>query len=311
MPTLAITGGTGFLGRHLVSECVLQGRFELRLLTRDHRAFEAPRRGNVTIFNGDLLKLESVKDFLRPGGTLVHLAYMDNANANIEASFNLINAVKQSGVRRVVHCSTAAVIGFDAKGIVTEETMPKPKGQYQRTKHRIEEILRAGLPPDVELAILRPTEIIGPGGQGLRGMIERLQYGRSCINRIYRCILKSRHFNYVSVHNVVAALILLASSPIAQRCEIYNISDDDDADNNYAAVENIINSSLNIKSEYSFDVGLPQSVLSRLFKLLPNASPPDRIYSHSKIAYLGYGKVITLRSAILEILSSELTSASS
>lgn len=303
MHTLAITGATGFLGRHLVSECMLQGRFELRLLTRNQHALRLLPKDKVTIFQGDLLNPDSLKDFLPPGGILVHLAYMDNSSANIKAIFNLIDAVKQSSVKRVVHCSTVVVVGFDAKGVVTEETISAPNGEYQQTKYRIEQILREELPPNVELAILRPTEIIGPGGQGLRGMTGRLQSGRSYINYLYHCILKSRRFNYVSVHNVVAALILLASSPITQRGEIYNISDDDDADNSYAAVENIINSNLNLKSEYSFDVGLPQSVLSRLFKLLPNASPPDRIYSHSKIAALGYRKVITLRSAISEILS--------
>ena len=40
MYTLAITGATGFLGRHLVSECILQGRLELRLLIRDQCSIE-------------------------------------------------------------------------------------------------------------------------------------------------------------------------------------------------------------------------------------------------------------------------------
>ena len=228
MHTLAITGATGFLGRHLVSECILQGQFKLRLLMRNRNAFEQLSSEKVTICEGDLLKPESLKDFLQPDSTLIHLAYMVNSlNANIEAIFNLIKAVKQSGVRRVVHCSTALVIGFHAKDVVTEETVPAPKGEYQQTKYRIEEILRAELPPHIELAILRPTEIIGPGGQGLQTMIKRLNNKRSYKYYIYHCILKHRRFNYVSVYNVVAALILLASSPIIQKGEIYNISDDD------------------------------------------------------------------------------------
>lgn len=309
MLTLAITGATGFLGRHLVSECILQGSFKLRLLMRNSNTFEYLSSDRVTILEGDLLKPESLTDFLQQDSTLIHLAYMDNdRNANIEAIFNLINAVKQSAVKRVVHCSTAVVIGFQAKGVVTEETRPAPKGEYQQTKYRIEEILRAELPPNIELAILRPTEIIGLGGRGLHTMIERLRYDRSYKNFIYHCILKCRRFNYISVHNVVAALILLASSPIIQIAEIYNVSDDDDIDNNYAAVEKIINSSLKYKNEYCVDIGLPEYFLSLLFKLLPSLSPPNRVYSHSKISSLGYRKVTTLHSAISEIVSREANS---
>lgn len=310
MHTLAITGATGFLGRHLVSECILQDRFKLRLLMRNRNAFEHLSNDKVSIYEGDLLKPDSLTDFLQPDSTLIHLAYIDNDwNANIEAVSNLIKAVKQSGVKRVVHCSTAVVIGFHAKGVVTEETMPAPKGEYQQTKYRIEEILRTELTPNVELAILRPTEIIGPGGRGLHAMIKRLHNERSYKNFIYHCILKSRRFNYVSVYNVVAVLILLASSPIMQTGEIYNVSDDDDADNNYAAVEKIIKSNLNYKHEYSFDIGLPRSFLSLLFKILPSFSPPNRVYSHTKISSLGYRKVTTLHSTISEIVSWEVNSA--
>ena len=86
---------------------------------------------------------------------------------------------------------------------------------------------------------------------------------------------------------------------------------DDDPDNNYEAVEKIIKSGLNYKHEYSFDVGLPRSFLSLLFKILPSNSPPNRVYSHSKISSLGYSKVTTLHSAISEIVSGEANSARS
>jgi nucleoside-diphosphate-sugar epimerase len=312
MPTLAITGATGFLGRHLVSECILQDRFKLRLLTRHPYEIGHLSSNKVAICEGDLLKPESFRDFLQPDSTLMHLAFKGNAwNANIEAIYNLIKAVKQSGVKRVVHCSTALVIGFRANGVVTEETRPAPKGEYQETKYQIENILLAELPPSVELAILRPTEIIGPGGQGLQSLVKRLQNGGSYKTLFYHFILKSRLLNYVSVYNVVAALILLATSPIKQMSEIYNISDDDDADNNYAAVERIINSSLDQKHANSFDIGLPRSFLSLLFKLLPSLSPPNRVYSHSKIASMGYRKVVTLQAAIYEIVSGEAINARS
>jgi nucleoside-diphosphate-sugar epimerase len=304
---LAITGGSGFLGRHLIAECIKQNSFCLRLLTRDRGRFHDLSNNVTTICEGDLLQLASLRNFLKPDITIIHLAYINNNEAaNIRATLNLVHVAKQLNVKRVVHCSTAVVIGFKAKGVVTESTVPQPRGDYQKTKYRIEEILREQLPPGIELAILRPAEIVGPGGMGLQSMIQRLRYDGSLKNFIYHFILKSRRFNYVSVYNVASALILLATTPIKQMGEIYNISDDDDADNNYESVEKIINSHLEYKHEHHVDIELPQSCLSLLFKLLPNHSPPNRVYSYSKISALGYRKVISLRAAISNLVLSEI-----
>lgn len=310
--SLAITGASGFVGRHLVAECIRHKSFRLRLLTRNTGLLHGLADDVVAICKGDLLRPESLASFLKPEVTLIHLAYSnENDAANIAATSNLVQVVRQFNVRRVVHCSTAVVVGFGAEGIITENTAPRPEGAYQTTKYRIEEILQAELPPDVELAILRPTHIIGPGGIGLRSMIRRLRHDGAVKNFLYHFILRSRRFNYVSVHNVAAALILLAATPVIQRGEIYNISDDDDADNNYGAVEKIIRSTLRYEHRPVLDIGLPQSCLSSLFRLMPNHSPPNRVYSYSKISALGYRKVTSLRPTISELVLSELNNAHS
>jgi nucleoside-diphosphate-sugar epimerase len=277
------------------------------LLTRDSAALRHLSNDRVTVCEGDLLKPSTLDGFLLPGSTLIHLAYLHRGrDANIEAAVNIARAALRSGVKRVVHCSSAVVVGFDARGVVTEDTAASPKGEYQETKYAIEQIFRRELLPYVELAILRPTEIIGAGGLGLRRMIQRLVDRPRPINAIYRVMLKARRFNYVSVQNVVAALMVLASSPLNQKADVYYISDDDDPDNNYAAVEEIINCALDVRPRHrSLDIGLPPSALSLLFKLLPGSAPPDRLYSNFKIKTLGYRKVTTLRSAILDVIAYE------
>lgn len=302
--TLAITGANGFLGRHLISRCISNNNFKLRILIRNRNSLKHLSGDKITLCEGDLLKPESLAGFLRPDSTLVHLAYMeDNHNSNLEATANLIKAVKQAGVKRVIHCSTAVIVGFRTKGVITEETKLLPEGIYQQVKYKIEKMLLNELPPEIELAILRPTEIIGPGGHGLHSMIERLYCKNYYKNFLYHCILKNRRFNYVSVYNVVASLILLASVSAAQNGDIYIISDDDDTNNNYDNVEKIINLNLNKKCEYPFNIGIPRSLLSFIFKLLPGASSPNRVYSHKKISELGYIRTISLHSAISEIVS--------
>ena len=131
---LAITGASGFLGRHLVAECVKKNSFCLRLLTRDRSHFHDLSNNVITICEGDLLQLASLRNFLKPDITIIHLAYINNNEAeNIKATLNLVHVAKQLNVKRVVHCSTAVVIGFKAKGVVTESTVPQPRGDYQKT----------------------------------------------------------------------------------------------------------------------------------------------------------------------------------
>lgn len=310
MHTLAITGSTGFVGRHFVAECLHRDDIKLRLLTRNRTVLAHLAGNRVTICEGDLLDPETLTTFLQPGCTVVHLAYLhESPDANVDAIRFLIKAATNCIVKRIVHCSTAVVVGSQANGVITEDAVPAPVGGYQQAKYRIEETLRAELSPTVDLAILRPTEIIGPGGQGLQSLIRRLQDGRSCTNLVHRSILKNRRFNYVSIHNVVAALMLLACTSVRQAGEVYQVSDDDDLDNNYTAVESIVNSVLGAHPQRPFDLGLPRSVISLLFRLLPGASPPDRVYSHAKLSSLGYRKVCTLRSAIAEVVSYELKKA--
>lgn len=259
----------------------------------------------VAVVKGDLSDPGSLEGFLREGSVLVHLAFLPGGNAaNLAAAANIAQAAVEAKVRRVVHCSTAVVVGFGARGVVNEQTPPAPKGEYQETKYGIEQLFREHLGGTVELAILRPTEIIGPGGEGLRGMIRRLQDGPEPRNSLYRLLLGNRRFNYVGVENVVNGLLLLAVTPSAQSGDVYNVSDDDDPDNRYRHVEEIIRTAIG-KGSPRRALSLPAWTLSLLFRLIPASAPPSRVYSTAKLEALGYRKTKTLRSSILDVITYE------
>ena len=299
--SLAITGATGFVGRHLLSACSARGYKDIRVLTRSREALGLPTLAGLTICEGDLLQPETLSRFLSQSPTVIHLAYLHRGKkANLTAANNLANAAIRSGVRRVVHCSTAVVVGSHARGLVTETNAEAPTDPYQETKYDIEETLRTALQSRVELAILRPTEIVGPGGAGLRRLIKRLRERSWYANRVYHTVLKHRRFNYIAVQNVVAALLLLAESPVPQQGDVYQVSDDDDSDNSYAAVEAIVNAHF-AKRQPRWDVGLPPQLLALLLRCL-STTPVSRFYSRDKIDKLGYRKSVTLREAIQDIL---------
>jgi len=261
---------------------------------------------NVEVCTGDLLNCASLEGFLKPSCTLIHLAFIGGSrDQNIQATVNIIEMAKRARIKRLVHCSTAVVVGSTKDILITEHTPPKPETDYQKTKFEIEELLRSELKGRIELAILRPTEIIGPDGQGLNRMIERLRHGSKLRNVLYHCILRERRFNFVSVHNVVSALMLLALISAPLNNEIYILSDDDDEENGYTAIESIINNHLGRKSAHALNFGIPQGLLSFLFKFRPGKPNPKRIYSHSKIKAIGYERVVNLRSAISEMMTDQ------
>jgi len=297
---ICITGATGLVGRHLLDECLRRSTFSVRVLTRDPKAFGGMPDDLARICKGDLLQPQSLADFLCPGSTLLHLAYLrPDDRENLRAGANLIEAACSANVARVVYCSTATVVGFRWRGVVSEETPVRPENAYQETKYALEQMFRDHLLPRIELAILRPTEVIGPGGRGLQTTLRRLLKGSALRNGLYRFLLHKRRLNYISVDNVVEALILLATIRAKQAGDVYFVSDDEDEDNNYRTVERLIREALGQKPAGWPRIGLPSTALRLLFRVLPGHSNPDRVYSHSKLSAIGYRPVTSVRSAIV------------
>jgi len=274
MKTLAITGASGFIGRHLVEACRVAGDVRLQVLSR--RATPPGMGDGVIHCVGDLADANSLDAFVSTADCVIHLAYLAGGRAaNVQAAVNLVAAARKAGVRRVVHCSTAVVVGHAAPSPISDDTPAQPRGEY----------------PETQLAIARALE-----------MIRRARDGSAASNILRRALFGARRFNYVPVRNVVVALLLLAETPVPQAGTVYNVCDDDDADNAYVAVDDIVREALG-KPRASTGAMIPASWLSLAFKLLPGHAPPDRIYTHTGLDRLGYRRVTSLRSAILELVT--------
>lgn len=303
MDTLAITGGTGFLGRHLVKECLVQGKHQLKLLARCQSGLPFRQGRLISVTIGNLLQPDTLTAFCTPGCILIHLAFMKHdIRSNLMATRNLIAAANAAPVRRVIHCSTATVVGHPSTRTINEDTEPRPRGIYQTTKYRIEQMLVGELDPSIELAILRPTEIFGAGGSGLTSLIHRIEFDSGFKNWLFGFMLGRRRFNYIHVRNVVEAIILLATTPYLARGQVYIISDDDEPCNNYASTEAVIRECLGRRPRHFSRVALPPFMLKMLFKVLRKGSRPDLCYDHQKISELGYRRKVAIAQGIAEVI---------
>lgn len=166
---ILVTGGTGFVGRHLVELLVAEGR-AVRVLSRAPQCVTLPR--TVTWARGDLAAPASLPDAVRDVDTIVHAgaalgeasishAALEQVNALGTAA--LARAARGAGVRRFLHISTAGVYGNGRSAAGHREDSPlAPSSPYERSKLQAENALAEALAEsEVRWTVLRPAGLYG------------------------------------------------------------------------------------------------------------------------------------------------------
>ncbi len=170
VPTL-ITGGTGFLGSHLVERLLAESR-PLTVVSRQPRPELAARGVRVVV--GALHDPAVCAEACRGAATVFHVAARvgvwgrleDFRRDNIEATHTLLAAAKAAGVTRFVHTSTPSVVynGLDLAG--ADESLPLTTAcpsPYPLTKAEAERTVLAANAPGFATTALRPHLIWGVG----------------------------------------------------------------------------------------------------------------------------------------------------
>lgn len=169
-PLIALTGATGFIGRHLLNELPRRG-YRVRVLLR--RPSEVPAGASSAVI-GDIASPHNMAAALRDVDMVIHSAGLAHAMSgrpeddyrtiNTEATVKLAQAAERAGVKRFVFLSSIrAQTGPTAEGVLTEAQEPQPTDPYGRSKLEAERGLSAlGL----DWTALRPVLVYGPGVKG-------------------------------------------------------------------------------------------------------------------------------------------------
>jgi nucleoside-diphosphate-sugar epimerase len=189
---ILVTGGTGFIGSHLLDRLADAGE-PVRALVRRKTAL--PR--GVEAVSGDLATGEGLADAVRDVDTIIHIAGVikaltpaDYYRGNTLATENLARVAVGRGIR-FVHMSSLAVCGpSPAEGSVDEDSEPRPLTHYGKSKLEAERLVRSLLPDTV---IVRPAVVYGPRDAGVfpfwksvsRGVVLQIAGGERWLSLIY------------------------------------------------------------------------------------------------------------------------------
>ena len=177
-PLIALTGGTGFIGKYLLREFSNRG-YRLRVLLRRPTVLPAECASAVV---GDLARPQNMAAALADVDAVIHSAGIsqemsglpedDHRALNTEATVGLARAAQRAGVRRFVFLSSIrAQSGPAADEILTEDLPPRPTDAYGRSKLAAEQGL-AGL--ELDWVALRLVLVYGPGVSGNMARLIRL-----------------------------------------------------------------------------------------------------------------------------------------
>lgn len=209
---VAITGGTGFIGKRLVRELALANH-HVRILTRTRTGVH-PELPNVSYFRGDLSDDGSLATFLDGAEVLFHCAgevsdISRMEHLHVAGTKRLIEAAS-GRVRHWVQLSSTGAFGPRRSGEITERDPLHPVGPYETTKVASDElVVAASTQGAFTHAILRPSIVFG-GDMPNRSLFSMLRMiERSLFFFIGR---PGASANYVHVDNVVHALVLCGFS---------------------------------------------------------------------------------------------------
>jgi len=167
-----VTGGTGFLGRHLLEQLVAQG-WRVTALHRPTSELSTLAALPVRPAAGDLLDAASLRRALPAGVDAVfHLAADTSmwsrhaarqTRVNVEGTRNLVAAALAGEARRLVQVSSWSAYGI-GQGAISEEVEQQGDRSwinYERSKLAAEEVVRAGAAQGLDAVIVNPAHIMG------------------------------------------------------------------------------------------------------------------------------------------------------
>jgi dihydroflavonol-4-reductase len=168
-----VTGGTGFVGAHVVRALLARGR-SVRCLVRPSSRRTNLEGLSVEIATGDVTDPASLSRAMAGIETVYHCAadyrlYAADPkalySANVGGTENVMRAASEAGARKVVHTSSVGALGLSKNGRPADETTPVAAeamiGHYKRSKFEAERVAEAWAARGLPVVIVNPSTPVG------------------------------------------------------------------------------------------------------------------------------------------------------
>ncbi len=166
---IAITGASGHIGTNLC-RALLDRKHELKVLVNKYT--DSLDGLPIEHVQGNLMDPGALKELVDGTEVFIHLAASISINGdrqvletNVEGTRNVLNAARQSGVKRLVHFSSIHALVHDPLNEVLDETRPlavHDKILYNRSKALAEQAVQEAVAGGLDAVIINPTSVMGP-----------------------------------------------------------------------------------------------------------------------------------------------------
>jgi nucleoside-diphosphate-sugar epimerase len=316
-----LTGGSGFVGGHLIRRLVKDGH-QVAALARSEISTTRVEELGASAHLTDLSSGERLVEGIAGAEVVFHCAavvgsHVDPGEAirvNVEGTRHIVLAAREAGVRRLVHLSTESVLidGRPLDGV--DESYPIPAGghlsHYAATKAEAERVVMAANGNGLETIAVRPRLVWGPeDGTWLPGLVEKVDMG------VFRWVDHGEHLvSTCHVYNLVEAMVLAATAGIPG--SPYFVTDGPPRTFRSFASSYLATVGVEVgdKSVPGWAMRAAGATLEALWRILPTSSAPpvNRVeaymVSHPQVfddsaarRDLGYRPVITVEEGLAEL----------
>jgi UDP-glucose 4-epimerase len=239
---ILVTGGAGFIGRHLCERLAIQGHTVLAVDDLSG-GFEENVPASVTFKTVDCTNIQQVRDLFDQNSFdsvyhfaayaaegLSHFIRSFNYTTNTVASMNIIDGCINHDVQRLVFASSIAVYGHPERNPVTEIDLPTPCDPYGVSKYAVELDLAAAYDMfGLDYKIVRPHNVYG-SHQNIADRYRNVigifmnQVLRNEPLSIFGDGMQTRAFSYID--DVITDVVAVGEDTNASNPRIYNVGSD-------------------------------------------------------------------------------------